>query len=288
MRVLDTTKNVTKNEEHYDQSYSEVSVQAIVSKISDFDSFFSDAVLTDTSWHGLYQNDFAGELKGKRVLELGCGDGMNALAMAKLGAEVVAVDISSESARIVNEAAQQLNLQQRVEGLGGDFTALPFEDQSFDIIVGKAFLHHLTHELEREYLEKAAELLKPDGEARFFEPAENSRWLDALRWMIPVGSRPSSLNKRAFKQWQDNDPHPDRENTSSAYLGCAREFFEEVEVFPLGSLERLHRLMPQGSLNRKYRRWAHRADTKLPQSIRLSYARSQLLVYRCPKVHRHP
>jgi len=101
MRVLDTTNNVNKNEAHYDHSYSDVNIQAIVSKISNFDAFFDDAVRTDTSWHGFYLNGFADRLAGKRVLELGCGDGVNALAMAQLGAEVVAVDISSAlSARL--------------------------------------------------------------------------------------------------------------------------------------------------------------------------------------------
>ena len=283
MRVLDTTENVNKNEEHYDQSYSEVSVQAIVEKISSFDTFFPDATATDTSWVGMYMNGFDEQLRGKRVLELGCGDGMNALAMAKLGADVVAVDISSESARIVNEAAEQLGMSDSVEGVAGDFTALPFQDHEFDIVVGKAFLHHLTHELEAEYLDKAAQLLKSDGEARFFEPAENSRWLDSLRWMVPVKGRPSSLNKAAFKKWEESDPHPDRENTSKAYLDCARRFFHDVAVYPLGSIERFHRLMPAGGFDRKYRRWAHRADRWMPSFIRLGFARSQTLVYRSPK-----
>lgn len=285
MRVVDTNENVHKNEEHYDQSYSEVNVQAIATRIADFEAFFDDAVRTDTSWYGLYMNNFAEALKGKRVLELGCGDGVNALAMTKLGAEVTAVDISSESARIVNEAANLLNMQDRVQGVAGDFTSLPFGNQSFDIIVGKAFLHHLTHELESEYLAKAAELLHIDGEARFFEPAENNYLLDQLRWMIPVHGRPSSLNKRAFKEWQESDPHPERENTSKAYLGCAAEFFDDVKVFPLGSIERAHRLMPQGNFNRKFRRFAHRLDTWMPYAFRHSFARSQLLVYRGPKVH---
>ncbi|MFK8110711.1 MAG: class I SAM-dependent methyltransferase [Rubripirellula sp.] len=284
MRVLDTAKNVHKNEEHYDQTYGEVRIDSIVSTINNFDDFFADAVVTDTSWYGLYQQSFAEQLKGKRVLELGCGDGVNALSMAKLGANVVAVDISGQSARIVNEAAEQLQLQGQVQGLAGDFTELPFEDHSFDIIVGKAFLHHLTHELEREYLKKSASLLKQDGQARFFEPAENNRLLDAMRWMVPVKGRPSSLNKKAFKKWEENDPHPERENTSRAYLDCAREFFDDAQVFPLGSLERFHKLMPQGSFNRKYRRLAHRLDVHLPQSIRLSFARSQLLIYRAPIV----
>lgn len=283
MRVLDTTNNVNKNEAHYDQSYGEVSIQAIVSKIADFDAFFDDAVRTDTSWYGFYLDGFADRLKGKRVLELGCGDGVNALAMAHLGAEVVAVDISGESARVVREAAKQIDsVGNRVTALAGDFTNLRFEPQSFDYVVGKAFLHHLTHELEAEYLDKAASLLAADGEARFFEPAVNSRTLDRLRWMIPMGGRPTSLRREAFEQWKKLDPHPDRDNHWKAYLDAASHHFNDVAAYPIGSIERFHKLLPGGAFNRKYRRWAHRTDVKLPISFRRTFARSQLLVYRNP------
>lgn len=285
MRVVDTTENVRENEQHYDDSYRDVNVDEIVSVIKNFQPFFDDAVKTDTSWHGMYLDGFDQRLKGKRVLELGCGNGVNALAMAALGAEVIAVDISSESTRIVNEAAKELGFtNEQVQGIPGDFAALDLGDQTFDFIVGKAFLHHLTEELECEYLEKAARLMKPDGEARFFEPAENSPMLDALRWMVPVRNRPSSLNRRAFEEWKASDPHPDRSNASKTYLSNAAKYFDEVKAHSIGSIERFCKLLPSGSFNRKYRRWAHRVDARFPQWIRHKFARSQTLVYRCPKI----
>ncbi len=283
-RLVDTTQNVRENEAHYDQSYRDVDRDSIVQRFADFDDFFIDAVKTDTSWVGLYQGGFADRLSGRRVLELGCGDGVNALAMAHLGAHVVAVDISSESARVVNETAARIDsVGDRVEAVAGDFTTLPFEPKSFDFIIGKAFLHHLTHELEAEYLARAAQLLRDDGEARFFEPAENNKTLDAIRWMIPMGKRPSSLNRAAFEQWQKGDPHPDRSNHWKDYLKVASKYFGDVAVHPLGSIERFHRLLPAGSFNRRYRRLAHRVDAKFPTWIRRPLARSQLLVYRDPK-----
>ncbi|EMI17644.1 Methyltransferase type 11 domain protein [Rhodopirellula maiorica SM1] len=285
MRVADTTENVRENEQHYDQSYRDVNVDEIVNVVENFEAFFDDAVRTDTSWYGMYMDGFAERLKGKRVLELGCGNGVNALAMSVLGAQVVAVDISSESARIVNQAAERLGFgRERVQGMSGDFTALNLEEEPFDCIVGKAFLHHLTEELEREYLGKAAGMLKPDGEARFFEPAENSPTLDALRWMVPVRNRPSSLNKKAFANWKASDPHPDRSNSSHTYLKNAGLYFEDVKAISLGSIERFHKLLPGGSFNRKYRRWAHRVDARMPIWFRHKFARSQLLVYRNPKL----
>ena len=284
MRVTETAENVRDNEQHYDRSYRDVDVQAIVDKIADFDRFFSDALRTDTSWRGLYQHGFAEQLSGQRVLELGCGDGTNALVMAKLGAEVVAIDISSESARVVEEAAQRLEMQDRVQAVAGDFAEVEFEPHSFDVVVGKAFLHHLTHELESAYLARAAGLLKPNGHARFFEPAVNSATLDRLRWMLPIGGRPSSLRRAAFERWKELDPHPERSNHWRAYAAAAESSFEQVDVFPLGSVERLHKLLPGGDFNRRFRRAAHGFDERLPRWLRLWLARSQLLIYREPKI----
>ncbi len=62
--------------------------RALVRKVRDVDGFLRDATRTDTSWAALYDANFAGRLPGSRVLEIGAGDGLNALVMAALGAQV--------------------------------------------------------------------------------------------------------------------------------------------------------------------------------------------------------
>ena len=271
--------NIERNKVHYDNLYSSIEASRVVEKIRNFDAFFDDALKTDTSWHGMYHGGFAGRLRGKKVLEIGCGDGLNALVMAHLGAVVVAIDISKESERVINEATKELHMT-GVKAITGDFADLPFEAHSFDIIVGKDLLHHLTHEQEEIYLRKVATLLAPGGEARFFEPATNSKFLDDLRWMIPVPGRPSKLREKAFAEWRrDRDPHPVRDNSSSHFVKVGLRFFEGISIVCIGSIERFERLFPKGKLNRRFRRWAHRMNEKLPLSIRDKTARSQLIVY---------
>src|SRR5262249_21657548 len=162
----------------------------------------------------------------KRVLEIGCGDGINALIMGALGAEVIANDISSESERLVREASARLRLH-NVRAISGDFTKLDLPFRSFDFVVGKALLHHLTHECENEYLARIGQLLKYEGEARFFEPAINSKILDKIRWLVPVPGRPSILQKAAYARWKAEDPHPERDNSSTYYLSNGRKYFKE-------------------------------------------------------------
>jgi SAM-dependent methyltransferase len=274
--------NLRRNREHYDSEYTRINAEALVAKVRRLNAFFDDATKTDTSWHGFYHGGFRDRIAKKRVLELGCGDGLNALVMAAFGADVVAIDLSIETERILKEAASKLHIA-NVQVFVGDFAAIPFEPRSFDFVVGKAFLHHLTHELEDRYLSKAAQLMKPVGEARFFEPATNSAFLDKLRWTIPVPGRHSILNKRRFLEWKEHDPHPARDNSSDHFRRVGKKYFNEVSIVPVGSIERFCRIMPQGSFNRRLRRWAHRVEVRLPMWFRFKAARSQLIVFGHPK-----
>jgi 2-polyprenyl-3-methyl-5-hydroxy-6-metoxy-1,4-benzoquinol methylase len=290
--VNDLPDNTVIDRSHYDAIYKNVNVERLVDSIrrwrdadGSLERWLQDASATHMSWHGIYYEGFASTLRGKRVLELGSGDGSNACVMAALGADVTANDASSESMQIITHVASSAGLS-NLRAAPGDFLTLPLDEGSYDCIVGKAFLHHLTHEIEAEFLDRTARLLGPDGHARFLEPATNSALLDRLRWVIPVPGRPSALNRRAFERWKEEDPHPDRENSAAHYLAVGHRFFEDVRIVPLGSLERFHRLMPRGRFQRRYRQWAHRIEERLPMWFRVPAARSQTIILRRPKVRR--
>lgn len=278
---MDILTNSYQNKDHYDEVFARVNIDSLITKVNNFETFLEDAIKTDTSWHGFYQRNFRNLVNGKRILELGAGDGLNAFIMAKLGGEVTTIDISETSQQLIEVANKRLGLF--VQAMTGDFQNIDFSTQSFDFIVGKAFLHHLAPAFEKIYLEKIACLLKPLGEARFFEPATNSAWIDKLRWMIPVPGRPSILDKKSFVKWKEKDPHPERDNSTKHFIEIGNCYFNNVEIVLIGSVERLCRILPSGRFNRAYRRWAHRIEPKLPNWFRYSAARSQLIIYRNPK-----
>ena len=72
---------------------------------------------------------------GLEVLDLGCGDGTTALPAARLGANVLGVDIASNLVEAGNARAQSLGLSncRFQEGDASDLSAL--EDDSFDLVV---------------------------------------------------------------------------------------------------------------------------------------------------------
>jgi ubiquinone/menaquinone biosynthesis C-methylase UbiE len=73
--------------------------------------------------------------KGIKVLDLGCGDGTTAIPAAKLGADVLGVDIASNLVEAGNKRAKELGLANcRFEE--GDATNLhQLPDKAFDLVV---------------------------------------------------------------------------------------------------------------------------------------------------------
>jgi SAM-dependent methyltransferase len=76
-----------------------------------------------------------GITKGLRVLDLGCGDGTTALPAARLGADVLGVDIASNLVAAGNARAQRLSLTNCTfqEGDASDLHEL--DDEHFDLVV---------------------------------------------------------------------------------------------------------------------------------------------------------
>ncbi len=275
-----TDQNQEKNKEHYEKVYANFNIKNILHWINNLDAFLDSATTTETSWFGLYQNNFREKIKGKKVLEMGCGDCTNAAVMAALGAEVFANDIASASGEIVRKLNENYTFKYPIVFVEGDFLDNNLISQTFDFVVGKAFLHHLTISVEKLFLKETARLLKPDGEARFFEPAVNSKILDEIRWHIPIGSRPSKFNNAAFDKWKESDPHPDRSFSSKHWEKAGKAFFNEVEIIPVGTLERFSRLFGWGERRNKFKRWALKSEYFIPGFLNRPFARSQLIVYR--------
>lgn len=277
-------ENQDKNKIHYEKKYDNYAVSNILYWLNNLDSFLQSSISTEASWFALYMFGFKEKLKGKKILEMGCGDCLNAAVMAALGAEVYANDIADASGVIVSKLNASYDFEHPIKFIAGDFLKNDLESHSFDLVVGKAFLHHLTIPEEKEFLRETARLLKPGGEARFFEPAVNNKILDEIRWLIPVKNRPSKLQRKAFKIWKDNDPHPDRTFSSRHFEKAGEEFFENVKTQTLGTLERFNKFLSPGEKRNRFKRWALQTEPKLPYWMNRAFSRSQLIIYNKPLV----
>jgi ubiquinone/menaquinone biosynthesis C-methylase UbiE len=254
---------------------------AMVGKVVHWQRTLQRLTRTRISWHALYAGDFAASLAGRRVLELASGDGLNALIMARLGAHVTAIDASPLRTAAIRRIADAVNLT-TIHPVTGDFRTLELAPRSFDLVIGKELLHRLTREEEDACLALAARVLRPEGEARFCEPAINSTTLDAIRWIVPVRGRPSKLATRAFRRWRWSDQRPARAHDSRHYVMNGARFFGQVTIMPFGSIERLHRVLP-ARIGDRFCEWAYGLEPRLPFTLRWWAARAQLIVYRRPR-----
>ena len=80
-----------------------------------------------------------GEVRAKRVLELGCGNGHRAVALAQSGATVIAIDPSAEAVAATRRHAEGAEV--RIEVHTGDFADLAFlSGDSVDVALAEGSL----------------------------------------------------------------------------------------------------------------------------------------------------
>lgn len=106
---------------------------------------------------------------GKRVLEVGSGDGITSHLVARQGNSVVSIDVSTvalERAR-AKFGQEALDLQYEY----GDARNLQFPDACFDYAISEHLVEHLSVEDFHKHLEEVRRVLKPGGCYLFFTPS---------------------------------------------------------------------------------------------------------------------
>jgi SAM-dependent methyltransferase len=80
---------------------------------------------------------------GPRVLELGCGSGGTALALAERGLLVTGIDLSPARVDAARKEALRRGLGERTVFIEGDLNLMPLPASSFDCVVAHDALHHI-------------------------------------------------------------------------------------------------------------------------------------------------
>ena len=111
-----------------------------------------------------------------RVLELGCGTGFFLLNLKLAGVvgEGHVTDLSPGMVEVARRNAHNLGFD--IEGRVADAERIPYDDGTFDLVVGHAVLHHIP-DVEQAFRE-VLRVLKPGGQ--FVFAGEPTKWGDYI------------------------------------------------------------------------------------------------------------
>jgi ubiquinone/menaquinone biosynthesis C-methylase UbiE len=135
----------------------------------------------DTAYPLEYAFHLLSDVRGKTVLDLGCGSGENLVALVERGAHVTGLDISPELIAIAQERLDKAGLEATVRVRSAYETGLP--DESVDVIFSIALIHHLDIPT---MLGEMLRLLKKSGRVVILEPIRFSATYGRLRKMLPT------------------------------------------------------------------------------------------------------
>jgi ubiquinone/menaquinone biosynthesis C-methylase UbiE len=155
----------------------------------------------------------------RRALEVGAGTGYFTLNLLRAGtiADAVAMDISPGMLRTLDATAARLGVTVRT--VEGDAESLPFEDASFELVLGHAVLHHLP-DLDRA-MSEFRRVLVPGGTLAFMgEPSRHGDRLAAAPKRIGAVVEPAWRRAmRAAPKTNGAGPEPHAEETYGALEG---------------------------------------------------------------------
>ncbi|RJX24761.1 MAG: class I SAM-dependent methyltransferase [Dethiobacter sp.] len=152
-----------------------------------------------------------GKDKSFKVLDVGTGPGFLALLISELGHECFGVDISREMLKIAEEKAEKKGL--RCTFIHGDAEKLPFDDETFDVVVNRHLLWTLPN--PGKAIRDWVRVLKPRGKIMIMDGDWTGKYMNHLnkiqmflgRCIITVTERRNAWNwKGRYKELESQLP----------------------------------------------------------------------------------
>jgi SAM-dependent methyltransferase len=122
-----------------------------------------------------------GDVRGKTVLDLGCGTGENLTPLLERGARVIGIDISPDLIALAEQRLRNSGLKATLRADSAYDTGL--DSESVDVILCVALVHHLDI---RRVRDEMLRILANGGVVILKEPIRFSRTYGFLRSMLPA------------------------------------------------------------------------------------------------------
>ena len=102
-----------------------------------------------------YSQTFA----GLRILDVGCGGGLLAEPLKRLGADVTGLDASAEAIKAAKDHASVMGLD--IDYRIGDLSILPDDSDQFDVVIASEVIEHISD--SQSFIEATYKLISPGG-----------------------------------------------------------------------------------------------------------------------------
>ena len=229
-----------------------------------------------------------GLMPGSRVLEIGCGAGFLAVALAQRGLRVQAIDPAEAMVELARRHAAGSGTAELLSVDLGDVCALAFEDGCFDLVVAIGVMAYLKQpELA---IQEMARVIRPGGHV-ILTAGNRAGLVNLLEpWYNPVLRPFTSLVKGALvrfglRPWSPNKALHSRRfiDEALASAGLVKTSGKTLGFGPFTFLH--HRLLPE-ALGLPLHQWLQRlADRGVPvlRSTGVSYlVRARKPTSSCP------
>lgn len=152
--------------------------------------------------------EFTRKLKGKKILDAGCGAGVGLFRYILAGAEVTGVDISVKSIAFISSWLEKLQLR-HVALLKGNLENIDLPQAEYDLIFSQGVLHHA--ENPEKIMENFARWIKPNGEIHILlyhrYSLENLQRL-LFSKIFPIIEKLLPFGFLSRREWWDKYAHP--------------------------------------------------------------------------------
>ena len=176
------------------------------------------------------------EIPGKKVLDIGCGDGYWSYQAAQHRAKSVdGFDVQEKMVTLAKQATSQFSI---VNIQLGDVINMPYDDETFDVAMSLYMTCNLDNERVSKHFKELHRVLKPGGKAVIVNLAEKS--IDKV--YLAVSGNEAIVKGKINKSLQQLSKYPTVSEVNKAFSGL-----QEVISLQWMSMEMSTRLMAQAS-----------------------------------------
>lgn len=231
--VAELTERQKREKEYYDQYASSFDLNRNI----DFSPVSSSEKRPWNSYWAVYH--LASELYqgGSTLLDFGSGPGENALRFTKIGYQIEGFDISESNVAVSRKLFEKYDCADKGNFQVSPAEILPYQDNTFDMIVGVDILHHV--DIKKSVTE-CKRVLRPGGTAIFREPVEVPV-LDAIRNL--------SIVKFFAPKTKSFELHitDDERKLNSEDIKIVKSIFPSTEIKRYSILARFDKFFREGS-----------------------------------------